>query len=132
MKKGTSASPATALDSRVYRCREADKQHTFKDARTDLGIALRTLEEVDDLREFLLRLIHARHIGEGDPRLLIGHVHLGLALGEAQRPLSTTAHRAAGKELKHQDENQGRHHPAEDGGEDIRLLGGELPRIQRP
>ena len=107
----------------------ADQQHTFRNARTDLGIALRALEEVDDLREFLLRLIHARHVGEGDPRLLIGHVHLGLALGEAQRPLSTTAHRAASKELQHQDEDQGRHHPAEDGGEDVRLLRGSCREL---
>ena len=51
--------------------RRADQQHALGDARADLGVFLRVLEEVDDLLELLLLLLAARHIGEGGLFLLL-------------------------------------------------------------
>ena len=90
-------------------------------ARANRGVALGGLEEINDLGEFLLGLIHAGHIGKSDARFLIGHVHLRLALGEAQRTLGPT-HGAAGEELQHQDEDQRRHDPAQGRGDEAGLL----------
>ena len=102
----------------------AHQQHALGDAGANGGIALWLFEEVDDLGEFGFGFIHASHIGEGDARLLIGHVDLGLALGEAQSALSaaSSAHGAAGKELQQHNEDQRRSHPAQDRAEDAGLL----------
>ena len=110
----------------------AHQQHPFGNAGADGGIALGRLEEVHDLGELGLGLIHASHVGEGDPRLLVGHVHLGLALGEAQGTLGASHAAAAGEELEHPDEDQRRHHPAQQGGDEAGLAGrggGELHAV---
>ena len=120
-------------EQRLARARRAHQQHPFGDAGADGGVALGGLEEIDDLGELGLGLIHASHIGEGDPRFLIGHVHLGLALGEAQGALGAAHAAAAGEELQHQDEDQRWHDPAEGRGDEARLLrrcGGELHPVR--
>ena len=75
MKKGTPASPATALESRVTGSRPTSST-PLGNARTDLGVSLRRLQEIDDLGEFVFGLIHTGHIGKVTLGLLIGHIHL--------------------------------------------------------
>jgi hypothetical protein len=38
-----------------------------RDPRAEPDVLLRVAEEVDDLRELVLRLVDPRHVGEGDP-----------------------------------------------------------------
>ena len=48
----------------------AVEQHPVRNARPEPGVALRVLEEVDDLDELVLGLVDPGHVVEGDPLLL--------------------------------------------------------------
>ena len=66
-KNGTLASPATARASSVLpvpgRARE---QHAARDPAAELAVAVRVLEEVDDLGQLGLGLVDAGHVVERD------------------------------------------------------------------
>ena len=85
LKNGTPASPATARDEqRLAGARRADQQHAARDARAERGELLGVLQELDDLGQLLLGLLHAGHVGEGDGRL-VAHEHARAALAERDR-----------------------------------------------
>ena len=73
----------------------ADQQHAPGQASPELSVALRSLQEVDHLQELGLRLHLARHVGEGDPGLLLV-VEASLAAAEAEHrlgaPLALASH----------------------------------------
>ena len=83
-KKGTPASPATALASSVLPVPGgAYQQHALRVcARPAPGKLLRVLEELDDLRQFFLRLIGAGDVRKSHIRLAAAE-HAGAALPEA-------------------------------------------------
>ena len=87
LKKGTLASPATALASRVLPVPGgADQKHSLGDPPPSVWNFSGSLQELDDFLELLLCLIDARHIGEGDLRLVLCE-KLGFALGERHTPI---------------------------------------------
>ena len=92
-KKGTLASPATALARSVYPCPGADEQHALGDPAAKLGELLRMTEELDDLHKFFLCLVHAGHVVEGHLDVALA-VDLGARLAEAHERLATRAARA--------------------------------------
>merc|ERR1711924_195262 len=100
-----------------------DKKDTFGDTSTDFGITVGRFQKIDNFGEFLFGFTHPSHIAERDAGLLIRDIDLRLAFGEAECSLGTTSHGTACKELQHQNENQGWNPPAQNGGEDIGLLG---------
>ena len=71
LKKGTPASPATALLSSVLPVPGGPTSSTPLGMRApERDELLRVLEELDDLGQLLLGLLHAGHVGEGDGRLV--------------------------------------------------------------
>ena len=84
-KKGTLASPATALASSVLPVRRSYQQSALGELGADIGIFLGTVQEVDDLRQGFLGLVLTGHIGKGDAGLLF-HVDLGVGLAHAADP----------------------------------------------
>jgi hypothetical protein len=85
-KKGTAASPATALVSNVLPVPAwADQQHALGNARPETAIVLRILQEIDDLDQLRLGLIPPRHIGERHTGVLF-HEHLDAALTDVEKP----------------------------------------------
>ena len=85
-KNGTPASPATARASSVLPVPGGPTSRTpFGHARAEPAVALRILEEVDDLVQLLLGLVDAGDVVEGD--LGVGlDVDLGLALADREEP----------------------------------------------
>jgi len=81
LKNGTLASPAMPLaSSRLAGARGADQQQAARDAATELLELLRVLQEVDDFLDFLLGLVAAGDVGEGDlVVVLVEHARLALA-----------------------------------------------------
>ena len=73
-KKGTLASPATAFDRSVLPVPGGpDEQHPFRNPSAELGEFLGMAEELDDLHQLFLGLVHSGHVVEG-------HLHLALAV----------------------------------------------------
>src|SRR4029077_18535575 len=62
----------------------ADHQHALGDARAERGELIRKLEELDDLGELLLCLLHAGDVVEGDGRLVTAE-QAGAAATERDR-----------------------------------------------
>src|SRR5690606_26720950 len=67
----------------LARAGRANQQHTFRDARPEPSILLRSLEEIDDLNQLRLGFIDASDIGKGHASVLL-HEYLGTALADAQ------------------------------------------------
>ena len=65
---GTPASPATARQQRLAGARRPDHQHPLGTYRTGPPVAIRLLEEVDDLADLLLGAFVASDVGEGGVR----------------------------------------------------------------
>ena len=81
-KKGTPASPATALASRVLPgARRAHQQGALGQLGADLGVLLGVVQDVDDLLEGLLGLVLAGHVQESDAGLFL-HIDLGVGLAQ--------------------------------------------------
>ena len=79
------------------------------------GVALRLLEEVDDLSDLQLRPLVAGHVGEGRLRALLVE-DLGLGASDSQRPLHPS-HRPLGEpppEVAEDEEGEQEEQPGED------------------
>ena len=81
--------------------RRSDEQHALGDASADRREALRMAEEVDDLLDLVLRLVHARDVLEGDD--------LAAALGELRlaRRVDAAGGRAVDGEADEREEEAG-------------------------
>ena len=92
----------------------ADQQHAFRHASAEPTVAGGVLEEVDDLLQLVLRLVHAGNVGEGDLRVGLD-VDLRLALAELHQSAaeSLIGSEAAHDEPPHANEQKNRHKPAE-------------------
>ena len=107
-----------ARQQRLAGAGRADQQHALGDAAADGLELLRILEELHDLLEFLLRLVDAGHLVEGDPAVLLGQqASTGLAeahgLAAARLHLAHEEHPDADqqqhREPRHQHAQQRRH-----------------------
>ena len=84
------------------------QQHALGDAPAEPLVLLRVRQEVDDLAELVLGLVHARDVGEGGLHLL-AVVDLDLVLAHVQRRRRRRAHAAEDEpvdEPHHQHERQ--------------------------
>src|SRR3546814_18139458 len=70
----------------------ADQQRALGYLPTQLGEAVRVLEEFDDFLQLLARLVDPGDIGKGDAALSLGQ-QLGLALAEAHGPAAAALDR---------------------------------------
>src|SRR6516162_8873391 len=81
--------PCLASDGTGEQClpgpRRADQQHTLRGAAAETPVCQRVLQEIDDLDQFVLGLIDAGDIGEGDFGLLLD-IDLGAALADRHQP----------------------------------------------
>ena len=68
-------------EQRLARARRAEQQHAFRDARAELVVLLRMLEEFDDFLQLLLRLVGPSDILEVDLHL-VAAAHARPALAE--------------------------------------------------
>ncbi len=73
-----------AREQRLAGAGAADHQHALRDLAAELLELGRVLEEVDDLRHLLLRLVDARDVGKGDADLVLGQ-QARAALAEGHR-----------------------------------------------
>ncbi len=112
-----------ARQQRLAGAGRADHEHALGDLAAELLELARVLEEVDDLGDFLLGLIDARDIGEGDVDLVLAQ-QARAALAEGHGPA------AAGGALhlpqhvdEHQDQQQRRGQLQQQLRREIRLLG---------
>ena len=81
LKKGTLASPATALARRVLPVPGApDEQDAFGNPPAQPLEFLRGLQELHDFLKLFLGLVDAGDVGKGDFRLVLRE-EFGLALG---------------------------------------------------
>ena len=71
-------------EQRLAGAGRADQQHAARDAGAERRELLRVLQELDDLGQLLLRLVDARHVGEGHDGL-VADEHARAALAEAHR-----------------------------------------------
>ena len=106
-KKGTLASPATALASRgLAGARRAHQQRALGQLGADFRILLGVVEEVDDLHQGLLGLILAGHILEGDAGLAL-HVDLGVGFAQVA---DAAAHLAGHPTHQQGEDHHNEHH----------------------
>ena len=98
---------------RLAGARRANQQHALGHVRAEPAIAFRILEKRDDLLELVLRLIDARHIGEGGLDVLLDK-DLGLALADRHHAAHSLSpgHRPD-EEHPDQHEAERRHQPAQ-------------------
>ena len=105
----------------------ADEQHAFGDARTDFGEAFGVLQEVDDLRDFLLDAVVAGDVVEHRSGSFGG---VGLGLASANR--HDVAHLPRGPTLhphEEEDEQGDRDQQWDQRGEEVGPRGDELPFV---
>src|SRR3972149_6593809 len=93
-----------AGEQRLARPRRADEQDAPRDARAQRDELLWVLQELDDLLQLLLSLVHAGDVDEGHGGL-VGGEHAGAALAEAHR-LRVRALRLAHHEQDEADEDE--------------------------
>jgi hypothetical protein len=89
----------------------SDQQHAFRNAAAEVGVLLRILEKLDDLRELLLRLVHAGHIGKAHLHFVVG-VDLGAAARKRHHAAFRAGH-APEEEAPDADQEEQRDDPAE-------------------
>src|SRR2546425_42264 len=99
-------------EQRLACARRSDEKHALRDLATELLELLRVLQEIDDLAQFFLGLVHSGDILEGDFVLLLRN-QPGPRLPEAQRLGATPLH-LAHEEDPDADEEQHRHPLQED------------------
>ena len=74
-----------AREQRLTGAGRPEQQHAFGNPRAERLILLGILQEVDDLGEFLFRLVDAGDVGERDLRAIL-RKHLGARAAERQAP----------------------------------------------
>ena len=84
----------------------SDQQHALGNAATQLLELLRFAQELDDLLQLFLGLIHAGHVLEGDLLLLHGK-QAGPALAERQGLIAAALHLPQHEEPQRRDHNDG-------------------------
>ena len=100
-----------AREQRLAGARRADQQHALGDLAADRRELLRRLQELDDLLQLLLRLVHAGDVAEAHLDVVV-RVDLGLAAGERHDAALGAAHAAEEEGPEPDDEQQG-NDPAE-------------------
>ncbi len=95
-----------ARQERLAGAWRADEQHATRDARAERVELLGVLQELDDLLELHLGLVHAGHVGEGDDRL-VAQEHACPALAEAHRLVVGALRLAEHEEEEGADEDDG-------------------------
>ena len=91
----------------------ADQQRALGQFRADLGIALRIVEEIDDLSERLLGLVLAGDVVKGDARLFLAD-DLGVGLAKAHGVLAAHALlQAAHQQVARAEDDAVGKHPAQ-------------------
>jgi hypothetical protein len=73
-----------AREQRLAGSRWPDQEHAARDAGAEGGELVRVFEELDDLDQLFLCLVHPGDVGEGDARLVSGE-EAGSAFAEAHR-----------------------------------------------
>ena len=102
-KKGTLASPATALASRVLPVPGGPTSRgALGELGADLGVFAGVVEKINDLHQGLLGLVLTGHVREGDAGGFL-HVDLGIGLAHAAQAPHAAAHPA------HQEDQQAHH-----------------------
>ena len=117
-----------AGEQRLAGARRPDEQHAARDARPEGVELLGVLQELDDLLELRLGLVHAGHVGEGDDRL-VAQEHAGAALAEAHRLVVGALRLAEHEEEDGADDDDGqggREQDAEQLAGTVRLGGADL------
>src|SRR3989475_262584 len=99
-------------EQRLARARRPDEQHALRDLSTELLELLRVFQEIDDLAQLFLGLVHPGDILKGDFVLLLRN-QPGPRLPEAQRLGAAPLH-LAHEEDPDADEEQHRHPLQED------------------
>ena len=85
-KNGTPASPATARASRVFPVPgRAHQQHAFRNPPAQPLVFFGILQEIDNLPQLALGLLHARHVAELGIQSLRCIVDLRAIAAEAER-----------------------------------------------
>ena len=84
----------------------ADEQDALGNAAAEAGELLGVGEELHDFGEFLLGLVHAGHVGEGDPLLVVLVEQLGAGPAEAERLAAGASLHLAHEEDPHADEQE--------------------------
>jgi hypothetical protein len=107
-------------EQRLAGAGRADHQHAARDPAAELLELGRVTQELDELVHFLLGLVAARDVGEGDG---VGRLveHPGLALAERERTASPAALHLAHEEHPHADQQQHRS-PADKQGHEERAF----------
>jgi hypothetical protein len=90
----------------------ADEQHALRDAPADARVLLGVLEELDDLLQLLLGLVHAGDVPEAHLDVVLG-VNLGAAARERHHAALRAAH-APEEEAPDEHEEEQREHPADE------------------
>ena len=88
----------------------ADQQHAFGRTPAEPPIGGRVLQEVDDLDQLFLGLVHPGDIGKGGFGLLLD-IDLSVALADLHHPAETALPHAADGEHPDSDENNRRQDP---------------------
>jgi hypothetical protein len=97
---------------RLAGARRADQQHAFRDTAAERRVLLRVLQELDDLLQLLLGLVHACHVREAHLHVVLREDAV-LAACERHDTALGAAHPAE-EEAPDGDEDQDGQHPAED------------------
>ena len=100
----------------------AHEQHAARDARAQRVELLGVLEELDDLLELRLGLVHAGHVGEGDDGL-VAQEHARPALAEAHGLVVAALRLAEHEPQEDADEQDGEEHRDEQPEEGVAVLG---------
>ena len=112
LKKGTLRFAGDgAREQRLAGARRPDEQHAFRDPAADGRVLLRGLQELDDLLQLFLGLVHAGHVAEPDLDVVVG-VDLRAAPGERHDAAFGAAHPPEEEGPEPDDEDQ-RDDPAE-------------------
>ena len=121
-----------ARQQRLAGARRAHHQDALRDAAAELLELLRLLEELDDLLQLFLGLVHAGDVLEGDALLLVVQ-ELRARLAEAERLVAARLHLAQHEDPEADEEQDGapphqnRPEGAAGGGLDLGLLDVHLP-----
>ena len=108
-KKAACASPATARASRVLPVPGGPvEQHAVRHAAAEPAVAVGVAQEVDDLREFGLRLVDPRHVVEGHTDRLRVDPFRARAPEVAERARRAASRRASGEQHEQSHDQQRR------------------------
>ena len=112
-----------AREQRLAGAGGADHEDALRDAPAEALELLRVFEELDDLPNFLLRLVDTGDVFESDFVLLQLH-RLGLALAEAHRAALGHLHLLAEEEVEDQQDEEDRQQADQHCAERVVLVGG--------